>query len=328
MLKTGICNIEDLKEINNWSAKHKSIAYTLLKTGIPATQQEVEIFEKVILAVQLSSGVFRTTYRKRFADIDHIVEQILQEHFAKDQPLEVHDWAASDALASKEWATLVLADFTSAKFIASDLSFYLIEASEHPAEHLIFEMDGTPLQYVRPPLVIPLTHRESLLYAINFLIRQRCLTRALSIKDIVSNLSWPDIFDNTVQKIGNWQFNKLFLVHPEVINLLYQDIRFKLCHQDVFVPLTTPCHVLRTMNIFNHCYFADDMLCKGIDAVCDSLVEGGIWVTGKTAMDNYKNHISIYCKDRGSLKLIKQIGNGFECADLIYTVQTQAAKSC
>lgn len=317
MYKLGVCYPQDLHATKNWFGKEKNFAYTLLKTSLPATAREIEVFEKVILSVQLSSGVFRTTFRNRFADIEETIQQILREYFNREQALNVQDWAASDILASKEWADLLLKDFPQAKLTASDYILYLIEASRHEHEYFIFEPDGTPLQYIRAPFVLPLTHKESLVYPVNMLLRQICLSRLSLLSEAVRTLKWQDIFDNKLQERYGWELKKLLLIHPEAMNFNYQEPRFNICFHDVFTPLAEPCHVLRTMNIYNHCYFPEERLQKGFQAVMASLVEGGIWIVGKTFMVDHKNHVSIYRKENNRLRLIETIGNGFECKEFL-----------
>src|SRR5947209_18340746 len=103
------------------------LSYRLLRTGIPPTRQEIAVFENIMQQMRLHSGVYRTTFRGRFAAFDEFINRLLPHRFDANALLEIHDWAASDCLTSAEWAQVLFRVFPNARLHASDLTLHLIE---------------------------------------------------------------------------------------------------------------------------------------------------------------------------------------------------------
>src|SRR3954454_21016775 len=138
------------------------------------SSEDVELFEKLMPHVRLSSGVYRTTYRQRFRTLNPVVNSLLRQNFAASRKLRVEDWAESDCLTSAEWAAELFPLFPHLEFAASDLLLYLLEAKKQSGDtRFILEPDGTPLQHVRPPFVLRLTHPEPKLFLFNWLLARR-----------------------------------------------------------------------------------------------------------------------------------------------------------
>ncbi|MEO5953770.1 MAG: hypothetical protein ABIQ44_15005, partial [Chloroflexia bacterium] len=64
------------------------ISFRLLRTEVPPSAKEVAVFEHISKEMRLASGVYRTTFRKRFAGLDHIVNKVLLEHSQKQESYE------------------------------------------------------------------------------------------------------------------------------------------------------------------------------------------------------------------------------------------------
>ena len=73
------------------------------------------------------------------------------------------------------------------------------------------------------------------------------------------------------------------------------------------------------MNIFNRGYFSESKLLQGIHAVFDSLLDGAIWVVGRTTEETRpsQNRASIFQKKGQSFFLRRGINGGAEIEDLI-----------
>src|SRR5262245_14508690 len=149
MFKTGICRA-DLKTLE-LASYTRPVSYLILKDASPANPDSVRLFELIVKQLQLTSGIWRTTYPDRFADLDVVVNPILADLFGT-RPIEVHDWAASDGLATTEWAESLWKSQPTARFTCSDLTLDLAAIS-NGSETFVLEPDGQPLQYVRPPFV-------------------------------------------------------------------------------------------------------------------------------------------------------------------------------
>src|SRR5215831_11156892 len=112
MYKTGIWRLTTAAQLRDQNAAD-IISYQLLK------EDSEEVFEAIVKHLRLSSGIFRSTYAQRFADLDPLINRILRGAFSRSD-LEVHDWAASDCRVSVEWAASLWALFPEARVIASD----------------------------------------------------------------------------------------------------------------------------------------------------------------------------------------------------------------
>jgi hypothetical protein len=258
------------------------ISYQLLLTAVPPSDREVAIFEYVMARMRLSNGVFRTTCSGRFQGLDEFLNSILAKHFPQQAPLQIHDWAASDCVTSHEWAKSLLPLFPKAQFTASDLTLLLLAVELDRAETFIFEANGSLLQYVRPPFVVRIQPPEPGVLLVNSLIRRYAQKKfeQLSAKWVLPD-EWLNSYATEYQE-GSLLFRKIPLIHPKALAFRQECGRFDIRRHSAFEPLDKPVHVIRTMNILNLTYFSRRDLTAGIRAVFDSLVEGGVWIVGRT----------------------------------------------
>jgi hypothetical protein len=313
VLKRGIWRLRELRSVSEIPPK-KAVSYSLLKLSGLGTSESILAFEKIIRNLELSSGVWRTSYRGRLRDVDKLVNPHLVALCAGKEHFEVHDWAASDALVSSEWAQLLFREFPHCKFVASDLTLYLVEAYRGNREACVFEPDGTPLQYIRPPFVIPLNKRESPAFLVNRLLRVRAERYADSLRKAVSVCRWTGVDDPTEYCSPHVRIRLLPLVHPEARILQRQKPGFRIMLHSVLLPLRERVHVIRTMNILQRGYFGDAQLASGAQAVLDSLVAGGLWILGRTVEETkpVRNDVSIFKKMEHSFQLLDRLNRGSE----------------
>src|ERR1700744_2033329 len=128
MFKFGIFRLEDYRPESTslsgrlaWMLTRHRISLQLLRTGIPASPKEIEVFEALMQGLRLNSGIYRTTFHNRFQEFNKIVDRILMDRYDSAAALDVHDWAASDCLTSSEWAKSLLDLFPDSRLTASDL---------------------------------------------------------------------------------------------------------------------------------------------------------------------------------------------------------------
>jgi hypothetical protein len=311
--KKGICAIRDL-ELFRGRVPNKHISSSLLRPDAPGSENSVHAFEIIVRNLELSSGVCRTTYRRRLQDVDVLAGPHLLECFARQESLEVHDLAASDGLVSSEWARDLFRIFPSCRFTASDLTLYLIEVRRENGESYIFEPDGKPLQYIYPPFVISFNRRDSTVFLANLLLRLRAESGAKSLRSIVSKYHWADFDDPTEYSVPPYRIRLLPLVHPEANAMRRETQQFRIVPHSVLSPLPQPVHVIRTMNIYHHRYFADADLVKGSKAVFDSLVLGGMWIVGRTVEERKpaRNEVSILRKIPLGFQVFDRLNGGSE----------------
>lgn len=310
VFRTGIWRLVPLKRLQDPNCAD-IVSYQLLtdpSLDDPARQQEAErTFEAIVKHLRLSSGIYRSTWPNRFADLDPVVTDILRDIYGSGAAIEVHDWAASDCRVSAEWAASLWKDFREARVIASDLFLWLAEVSRG-REVYIFEPDGTPLQYVRRPFVVPLQKPIPVHYPLNRWLRSRANRDLQEAREAALG----------AEKKTSWTVRAISLIHPAARRLSATDPRFEVRRHSIFTRLSEPCHAVRTMNIFNRGYFSEERLREGAGCVADSLVDGGVWILGKTTEDTRPalNSVSIFQKTGASWKLLRALNGGSEIEQL------------
>lgn len=281
-----------------------TVAYNLLRVGENPTEDQIRVFEDISVTLRTSNGTFRTSFRNRFQDVDAACMVLLQRFFPADSPIRVEDRAASHGLTSCEWAKRLLPVFPAAEMEASDVLLQLLELSVDGGEMFITEADGTPLQYIKPPFVLSLHHPESWRNP----LRRWAAARARKRFD---SLGLPDTWIEQPQGPG-YRVCPIPYIHPEAAALARSDSRFTFRHRSVFDRTPVPCHVLRTMNIFNRAYFSAERLEEGYRAIFDSLQPGGIWIVGRSLEEDLTNHATFLRRTTHGWEVLERIGGGWE----------------
>ena len=330
MLKLGIRRLSDFPlEASAQRFMFRSpnrVSYQLLRTAQPPSAHEIALFDHVMRQMQLSSGVYRTTVRHRFANLNPQIGALLAEHLPASSPLSVHalsvhDWAASSCLTSAEWAEVLLAQFPAATLTASDLTLYLLEANLPDGGVLIFEKDGAPLQYLKGPFVVRLVPPEPSLLPINSYLGARAkvqFARLAAQWQLPAAWLNHDLFTTPSLTQDGVVFRKIPIVHPEAATLASQNPRFHILRHSAFEALPSPVDVIRTMNIFNNAYFPPERLATGARAVWQSLRTGGIWIVGRTISEAPPIHeVSVFARTDSGFTLLSRIGPGSEIESLV-----------
>ncbi|MBV8569593.1 MAG: hypothetical protein JO319_03185 [Acidobacteriaceae bacterium] len=273
-------------------------------------------FEQLMRHVQLANGVYRTTFRNRFHNLDPVVNEVLRANFRPQEKLLVEDWAASACLTSYEWAQTLLPLFPGLRFTASDVALFLIEVEDRRSGDIfIADQDGRLLQFVRPPFVVSVQPPEPWYVPVNRLLCESAKTRWQKSAGLWPlPAEWLDARGEAALVREPYVVRKLPLVHPNAMALARSDARFSICRHSVFERSQTPCHVIRSMNILNRAYFSEVELTQAARAVIGSLRTHGIWVVGRTIDDESSVHdASVFRKgSSGELELISRMGNGAE----------------
>jgi len=292
------------------------VSLHLLDLPPEPSAQDIVLFERLMPYVRLSSGVYRTTARGRFSDLDPMANRILEQNFPPSETLRVEDWAASDCFTSYEWAQSLLPIYPKLSFKASDLLLFLIEAHRKGSEErFIFEPDGTALQHVIPPFVIRMGQPERWATPLNRILYDRAVNRWSQLQGLLSVPdNWSDPLERNIAERGEWTLRMLPLIHPESLRLARRDTRFVVQQHSVFEASSSLADVIRTMNIFNRAYFSEEQLLFGSRKVAESLRAGGIWIIGRTVSEKPATHeVTFFRKQEdGSLHPLQRIGNGSE----------------
>lgn len=312
MLKRGICYVDELTTF--WGISSRPISYRLLKESSSGNEDGVQAFETIVKDLELSCGVCRTTFRGRLLEVDQWAEPYLLALNHEKGSLEVHDWAASDALASSEWAKGLFQKLSSCQFTASDLTLYLVEVSRGGSEAFIFEPNGSPLQYVRPPFVVQFNRRDSWVYLANRLVRVWADWQASVIKKKISHYQWNGPDDASEVFDGRTRIRLLPLVHPDALAFQKEIENFRITSHSALCCLPNPVDVIRTMNIYNRRYFTEKKLAQGARAVFQSLRVGGLWIVGRTVNEGMPimNDVTILRRSEHGFQLLDRLNGGSE----------------
>jgi hypothetical protein len=313
MYKTGIWHLAPISRLQSRGVRDVT-SYRLL-TEVSANPSSIEIFETIVRHLRLSSGIYRSTYPHRFADLEPAINAIVEGVF-QGTAITVHDWAASDCLASAEWAESLWRIFPSARLTASDVFLSLMAVSQHGGRDLyVLEPDGAPLQYIRPPFVISLQKPIPLYYPFNRLLVSLAKRKVPRVQEILRHYQ----FSNSSQQPPGWTIQEISLIHPLARRLLAETSQFEIRAHSVFTPLQEACHVLRTMNILNPGYFDESKLRRGVRCVFDSVAEGGIWVLGRTREETRPpvHSVSIFQRTKRGFALLQRMNGGSEIERLV-----------
>jgi hypothetical protein len=296
------------------------VSLRLLRFAERGSAEEVAMFEQIMVHIRLANGVVRATYPGRFRNLDPVVNRLLCQAFSPAPEVRIEDWAASACLTSAEWAGSLFSVLPRASLVASDLMLFLVELENaSSADVFVVQQDGQPLQYVHPPFVIRMEPPEPWSLPFNRIGYQWAWHRWGRAKMLWPLPdSWLDADSEEVLLRGGYRLHKLPLVHPRALALARTEPRFRLRRHSVFAQAPVPCHAIRSMNILNRSYFAEQDLLTGIRSVVASLHTGGLWIVGRTVREDPPEHHASILRKTGSgrLELVERFGAGSEIESL------------
>lgn len=284
------------------------VAYSLLDVGNDPSDERIAMFEDLCFRLRTSNGTFRTSFPRRFVDLDAAASRWLRELFAPEAPIQIQDRAASHCLTSCDWAQRIFAAYPRAEFEASDIILSLYELSLPSGDTYIVEPGGEPLQYIRPPFVLSVRHREPRRYPLNLWLSARARRR-------FARLGLPEGWQQS-ESGADYVVRRISCVHPRAAALAARDTRFRVRTRSVFEVTPETCDVLRTMNILNRAYFSEDELASAVNAAFDSVRAGGMWIVGRTWEKDFSNHATFFLRREDAWEVLGRIGNGSEIEQL------------
>jgi hypothetical protein len=325
MLKLGICTVTHDTPAQRWW-RRGLVAANMLTANPPASAEELDRFERIMMQLRLSNGTVRTTVHNRLAAVDEKVGSILPSVFPVNTPLLVEDWAVSSGITAAEWFRSLQRIYPDVTFTASDRTLYLVEARRQKERDVfIVEPGGDPIQYIRAPFVVSLTEMQDPIYFINRAVQRRAM-RAWG--QVAEDFRVPPEWDNLN---GGWQtiyldpfvLRRLPLIHPQVMQMRGE--RFRMKQHSVFTPLPHPVHVIRTMNILNRSYFTEAQLRSAAEAIWQSLQPGGLWIVGRTVTDNPPQHeVTVLQNTPCGWEKVFRMGKGSEVESLVESLMRAA----
>ncbi|HEY1760875.1 MAG TPA: hypothetical protein VGG72_36230 [Bryobacteraceae bacterium] len=289
------------------------VAYSLLDVGDQPTEQQIRAFEDISILLRTSNGTFRTTFPRRFRDVDEMSLRWMGQLYPAEAEIQIQDRAVSHGLTSWEWAERVFKSFPNARFEASDILLELIEISRDGTAYIV-EPNGRAIQFVKAPFVVSLEHAEPKRFPVNRLVANWAKGR---FKRMARGQAWM----KRAEKQG-WRVRKIPYVHPHARSLERTNPNFKFILRSVFDTTPGACEVIRTMNIFNRSYFSDQQLAAGSNAIFNSLYPGGIWIVGRTLEEDLTNHVSLLRRGEQGWEVLERIGQGWELEGLALTARS------
>jgi hypothetical protein len=283
------------------------VSCTVLNIGENPTRAQIQIFEDIGLTLCMSNGAHCTMFRNRFRDVGPTAIGILERLYSSDTELLVEDRAVPNGLTSMEWAQqlfLLCQAFPNSKFEGSKGLLYLIQLSLATGEKYILEPEGQPLQYIKPPFVVSLSHKKSLPFLINRLIAAQARRR---LRHLSLHRGWKE----SLEESGH-QGSKLNCVHPEELSLSRTNPQFQLRTRSAFEVTLNVVHVLRTMNILNRDYFSELQLRVGSKVAFQSLKLDGVWIVSRPMEEDFSSLVTLLRKHKNGGGVLARIGNGSE----------------
>jgi hypothetical protein len=311
MVKFGIVTAEQYQRLEEHTRRYSAahVAYNLLDVGEHPNPAQIRVFEDVSFTLRTSNGTFRTTFRNRFVEVDKASLRWIRQFFPGGTRLRVQDRAVSHGLTSKEFAEQIFSVYPGALYEASDLLLGLVELKLDSGEIYVAEQDGTPLQYIKPPFVVGLYHREPRRYPLNRWVAARAKRR-------LGELNLPKDWTRTGGGPG-FKVRPIPYIHPEAMALSRANPNFSFRERSVFDRTPGACQVLRTMNIFNRAYFSEQQLADGVAAVFDSLEPGGLWIVGRTLEEDFSNHVTFLRRSGSAWEVLERLGKGSEMEEVL-----------
>jgi hypothetical protein len=309
MLQFGILTPEQYSRATRKRRTSGSgVAFTLLQTSDPATQEDIQRFEEISYRLRTSNGTTRMTFRNRMHDVNEVALNLLRASYGSHSEILVQDRAASTCLTSMEWAQQLLGPFPKLRFEASDALLHLFRVTLKSGQVYIVEPSGRPLQFIEPPFAVCLCPREPLRYPLNHLIvvRGRSKYRKLSLsREPLETIEGHE-----------YRIDKISCVHPEVLSFARTFPNFAICPRSIFdrAPIVD---VLRTMNILNLSYFTTSQLREGIEAAFHSVKLGGLWILGRTLEENSQNLVTFFRRTSKGWEVVDRIRQGSEIERLV-----------
>ena len=265
----------------------------------------------------MAGGIYKTTRRGRFRELDRVLVDDVRQRFAAIDTLRVHDLAASNGISSLELFNSLRA-FRAVDFQFSDLydRLFVVRVPDSRWD-VVFDMSGVALQYVGRGFALSAKQGESRRYPINRLLK-RMLDYSL-LPCAANILAEARHGDDT---LTTSEVRDVLLLHPECVRAEQDHANFAFRRHDLFTPSSEPFHFIRAMNILNRGYFNEERLIAGVRACLQSLAEGGLFVVGRTIEEeDGRTEASAFVRTNNTLSSAWDFNEGSEIKCLVEDVR-------
>jgi len=292
-------------------------AYTLLESiGRDYREADEPLLERLYQSMAAGEGVFKITRRNRFRDLDERLAQELTGRFPGEDPLIVHDMAASSGITSLDLFRRLSRDRV-VTVHATDY-FDALWMADLPGERwtVVFDVDRHPLQVVGSGFVISCRQPPPLRYPVNRVLQtwlmKQVVPRAQARLDSGAE---PDRPRGSGMVAG---VRRVPLFHPECVIEARAERGFHLGRHDLFQPNPHPCQVVRILNALTPAHFSPERVTAGIRAGATNLARGGLLILGRSPEDDDSRTRATAFEWTGeTLATVWELNGGYEWPELV-----------
>jgi len=279
-------------------------------------KEEQEEFERNFFTrLKLQNGVYKTTHSRRFVDLNELVDQL----FPSDRPLNLMDVAASSGVSTMEWVEHLNSRNIRHCMVAGDLTVKAFLISIGKNLKILIDSSGYPLQYdifghsVTNSECYPVARRITYaipVYLANLAFRVFWYFSS-SLKRYVEG------GEDHYTSFAGVSCQPLAVISPRLqkshsIDFIEDDII-----SDNNPQLLRSFHAIRAANILNKSYFDEENLNKILSVLASRLRDHGLLIICRTDLDGV-NHATIFMlTDDGSFEIVSELGGGTEVVELV-----------
>lgn len=313
MLKRGIVSLGQLEAADPASTKQIS-GGLLLELDGSLDEHRCSLRERVIRGLVLPNTTGKTTWSRRFEEIDAELAEIVRERFRDG--LACLDLGVSDGTTALELFRC-FEDIEGLRYTMTDMNGHFF-IRKGPLATDVCDDDGRLVQFVVGPFVIPVTRLSHMhpLQLVNRLLFGLAWSRRKRVQD-----DWRKNCSGTENR-SRWK--EVSLLVPEAQALLAEDPRVDFRRIDIFSPPSVEYQFVRIMNVLNlkrgEFGFSKEDATKGLRSVLGLVCDGGLLLVGRTSRPTRNEPVTraTLLEKRGtSLRAIRRFEGGSELEELL-----------
>lgn len=312
MLKFGIHSLGQLLAVDPSKKLRHRIAidlYEKLKNSSLDDETISRFEESIICHFASATGVYRRTYRKRFASIEHELVSSVLGLVGGRPDLRVHDMGVSDGRTTVDWYNTIRSAYDGRlEYLASDLYFdlYIVNDTDNEHTFVAADMNWRPMQLVYPPFVFNLGAPESrIFYPINHLIRS-----------ILQKTHIEPLIRKAIAGDGTVRVRTCHLICNELSQLIDSGAVIVEPH-DVLEKQPGEFDVIRAVNVLNPSYFSSQQIDTALSNIAEGLSDGGLFLVGSNENADTAFHGELLVKEDRMLKSVAVWNGGSPISDRV-----------
>jgi hypothetical protein len=320
MLKLGIVSPVHIARSARRFGGPKNVSALILEELGRAPGSGDEAYDAVVANLRMPNGTWKFTCRGRFAELDHLVMDLLGARFSPGAHLSVMDLAASTGVTSVEFYR-VLGERFLVEFLASDLYRDLYAVRSGRMWTGVFTAEGEDVQHVVGNFVLPGQPPESWAYPVNRGLRAACRRLfAPSARAALARAPLARLGPFETVRVDAFEICRLPLLSGACLALVRKGEGFRFEVRDVSQPLPERGHVVRAMNILTREHFDDTQRAHIIRNCIAATLPGGLLVLGWSRWDN-PTHVeaTVYEVAADGLERLASLNGGSEIDRFVET---------